>query len=159
MEGEKNMGRGATTWQGDRTQTGVVYTPKGTCTEVGGLGPGGGGVRWRGVKGEGRISGCGLQGGGPTGGRAASLEAEARPPLAAFAATRSRTRAPSASTLISRPIFLPLLSLQRSPSRRPLPRCAPLPAGTPACSPAACRSSAPPHLTPQPLSASCILGM
>ena len=73
-----------------------------------------------------------LQGGGPReGARAASPEAEARPPPAA-AIARSRTRAPRASTLISRPIFLPLLSLRRSPSRRRLPRRALLPAGTPA---------------------------
>lgn len=65
------------------------------------------------------------------GARALSLEAEARPPPVA-AAARSRTCAPRASTLISRPIFLPLLSLRRSPSRRPRPRRALLPAGSPA---------------------------
>lgn len=73
----------------------------------------------------------GLWGGGRGGARAASLEAEARPPPVA-ATTRSRTRAPRASTLISRPIFLPLLSLRRSPSRCPRPRRALLPAGSPA---------------------------
>lgn len=140
----RTWGEGLQLGERVRTRKGAVCTPERTCIlrsrtwdqE---------GVRWRTVRGEGRIAGCGLQGGDPTGERAASLEAEARLPLAAVAATRSRTRAPSASTLISRPIFLPLLSLQRSPSRRRLPRCAPLPAGTPACSPLPPQCPTSPH--------------
>lgn len=112
----------------------------------------GGGRAQTGIGGEGRISGPVSRAAGRGAERRAGCVPRGRGAAPARRATaRSRTHAPRASTLISRPIFLPLLSLRRSPSRRPRPRRALLPAGSPAAAgPGVRPSSAPrrPHSHP-----------